>query len=136
MFRKGQRSWNISVTKEARMDPKVVLESSTKCLFRGIFFFTVKKSLKQTNKLQNDTSSSLIGYKTGRAHYRALNSSSFACLVLSFPPLSSPPLSFFISTTQAKYPLIKDFFQCLCNKKRYTLPEPKTQGIWLIFFCS
>ena len=35
---KGQHSWNISVTKEARMDLKVVLELSMECLFRGIFF--------------------------------------------------------------------------------------------------
>ena len=28
---KGQNSWNISVTKEARMDPKVVLESVMEC---------------------------------------------------------------------------------------------------------
>ena len=65
---KGQHLWNISVTKEARMDPKVVLDSSAECLFRGIIFCLQKKSLKQTNKLRNDTSSSLIGYKTGRAH--------------------------------------------------------------------
>ena len=65
---KGQHSWNISVTKEARMDPEVVLDSSAECLFWGIFFCLQKKLLKQTNKLQNYTSSSLIGYKTGRAH--------------------------------------------------------------------
>ena len=35
---KGQHSWNISITKEARMDPEVVLDSSAECLFRGIFF--------------------------------------------------------------------------------------------------
>ena len=86
MLPKGQHSWNISVTKEARVDPKVVLESS---LLESCFAH--KKSLKETNTLQNDTSSSLFGYKTGRAHSRALNSSSFVCLVLSFPPLSSPP---------------------------------------------
>ena len=34
---KGQRSWNISVTKEARVDQKVVLEPSMKCPSRGIF---------------------------------------------------------------------------------------------------
>ena len=28
---KGQHSWNISATKEARVDPKVVLESSMEC---------------------------------------------------------------------------------------------------------
>ena len=38
VLRKGQHSWNISVTKEARSDPKVVLESSMECPFRGIFF--------------------------------------------------------------------------------------------------
>jgi len=64
---KGQHSWNISVTKEARMDPKVVLESSMECHSQGILFFTVKKIVKQTNIQQNDTSSSLIGYKPGRA---------------------------------------------------------------------
>ena len=90
-MRKGQHSWNISVTKQARMDPKVVLELSMECPFRGIFFCPKKQSLKQTNILQNYTSSSLIGYKTGRAHKKALNSSPFICLVLSFPPLSSPP---------------------------------------------
>ena len=68
VLRKGQHSWNISVTKEARVDPKVVLESSAECPFRGIFFFAPKKSVKQTNILQNDTSSPLIGYKTGRAN--------------------------------------------------------------------
>ena len=68
VLRKGQHSWNISVTKEARVDPKVVLESSTECPSRGIFFLSIKKSSKQTNIFQNDTSSSLIGYKTGRAH--------------------------------------------------------------------
>ena len=35
---KGKHSWNISITKEARMDPEVVLDSSAECLFRGIFF--------------------------------------------------------------------------------------------------
>ena len=35
---KGQHSWNISITKEARMDPEVVLDSAAECLFRGIFF--------------------------------------------------------------------------------------------------
>ena len=35
---KGQHSWNISATKQARMDPKVVLESLMECPFRGIFF--------------------------------------------------------------------------------------------------
>ena len=64
---KGQHSWNISVMKEARIDPEVVLELSTECLFRESFF-ACKKLLKQTNILQNDASSSLIGYKTGRAH--------------------------------------------------------------------
>ena len=38
MLLKGQHPRNISVTKEDRMDPKVVLESSMECLFRGIFF--------------------------------------------------------------------------------------------------
>ena len=66
MLPKGQHSWNISVTKEGRVDPKVVLESSMEGPFLGIFF-AYKKSLKQTNILQNDTSSPLIGYKTGRA---------------------------------------------------------------------
>ena len=45
---KGQHSWNISVTKEARVDPKVVLESSMECPSRGIFFCP-KKNVK-TNK--------------------------------------------------------------------------------------
>ena len=37
---KGQHSWNISVTKEARVDPKVVLESLMECPYfaRTIFF--------------------------------------------------------------------------------------------------
>ena len=65
---KGQHSWNISETKEARVDPKVVLESSAECPFRGIFICPPKKLFKQTNILQNDTSSPPIGYKTGRAH--------------------------------------------------------------------
>ena len=43
VLRKGQHSWNISVTKEARVDPKVVLESSMECPSRGIFF-SVKKN--------------------------------------------------------------------------------------------
>ena len=34
---KGQHSWNISITKEARIDPEVVLDSSAECLFWGIF---------------------------------------------------------------------------------------------------
>ena len=38
MLWKGQHSWNISVMKEARADLKVVLESSTECPSRGIFF--------------------------------------------------------------------------------------------------
>ena len=38
VLRKGQHSWNISVMKEARMVPKVVLESSMEFLFHGIFF--------------------------------------------------------------------------------------------------
>ena len=40
---KGQHSWNISVTKEARVDPKVVLESSMECPSRGNFLLPVKK---------------------------------------------------------------------------------------------
>ena len=91
MLRKEQHSWNISVTKEARMEPKVLLESSMECLFGGIFL-PVKKLSKQTNILQNHTSRSLIVYKKGRAHYKALNSSLFVCLELSFSPLSSPSL--------------------------------------------
>ena len=35
---KGLHSWNISITKEARMDPEVVLDFSAECLFWGIFF--------------------------------------------------------------------------------------------------
>ena len=38
VLRKGQYSWNISVKKEARVDPKVVLELSAECPFGGIFF--------------------------------------------------------------------------------------------------
>ena len=38
VLRKGQHSWNISVTKEARVDPKVVLELLMECPSRGIFF--------------------------------------------------------------------------------------------------
>ena len=64
---KGQHSWNISVTKKARVDPKVVLESSMECPFWESFF-ACNFFFKRTNILQNDTSSSLIGYKTGRAH--------------------------------------------------------------------
>ena len=45
---KGQHSWNISVTKEARMDPKVVLESSIKCPYQEIFF--APKKILETNK--------------------------------------------------------------------------------------
>ena len=41
---KGQHTWNISVTKEARADPKVVLESSTECPSRGIFFSSIEKN--------------------------------------------------------------------------------------------
>ena len=66
-MQKGQHSWKISVMKEARVDPKVVLESLMECPSRGIFFPPVKKSFKQTNILKNDATSSLIGYKTGRA---------------------------------------------------------------------
>ena len=66
--------------------------------FSRNLFLPVKKMLKQTNKLQNYTSSSLIGCKTGTAHKRTLNSSSFVCLVLSFPPLSSPPLWYLVTT--------------------------------------
>ena len=81
MLPKGQHSWNISVTKEAKVDPKVVLESSMECPSRGIFFFPyLFCKNKKTYILQNDTSSSLIGYKTGRANKRALNSRSFVCL--------------------------------------------------------
>ena len=35
---KGQQSWNIFVTKEARVDPKAVLESSMECLLGFLFF--------------------------------------------------------------------------------------------------
>ena len=35
---KGQLSWNISLMKEARVDPKIVLELSMECPSRGIFF--------------------------------------------------------------------------------------------------
>ena len=48
MLRKGQHSWNISVRKEAMVDPKVVLESSMECPSRGIFF--VHKKIIKTNK--------------------------------------------------------------------------------------
>ena len=91
VLRRGQHSWNISVTKEARAYPKVVLELSTECPSWRIFICPWKKSSKQTNIFQNYTSSSLIGYKTGRAHLRALKRHSFVCLALSFPPLSSLP---------------------------------------------
>ena len=36
---KGQHSWNISVMKEARVDPKIVLELSMKCPSLGIFSY-------------------------------------------------------------------------------------------------
>ena len=39
MLPKGQHSWNISVTKEARVDPKVVLESLMECPSEVIFFW-------------------------------------------------------------------------------------------------
>ena len=35
---KGQHSWNISAMKEARMDPKLVLELSMECPSWGSFF--------------------------------------------------------------------------------------------------
>ena len=41
--RKGQHSWNISVTKEARMDTKVVLNRRLNALF-GEYFFARKKN--------------------------------------------------------------------------------------------
>ena len=66
--RKEKHLWNISVTKEARMDPKVVLESLRNAFIGESFFASEKKLSKQRHILQNDTSSSLIGYKTGRAH--------------------------------------------------------------------
>ena len=43
MLPKGQHSWNISVMKEARVDPKVVLELSTECS-SGESFFVHKKN--------------------------------------------------------------------------------------------
>ena len=60
---KGQNSWNISVSKEANVDLKVVLESMMECPSGIIFFFTCKKMFKQTSIFQNDTSSFLIGEK-------------------------------------------------------------------------
>ena len=48
VLRKGQHSWNISVTKEARMDPEVVLDSSAECLFRESFF--ARKKIVKTNE--------------------------------------------------------------------------------------
>ena len=46
---KGQHSWNISVTKEARGDPKVVLELLMECPSWGFFvFFQKKNSNKET----------------------------------------------------------------------------------------
>ena len=45
---KGQHSWNISVTKEARVDPKVVLESSMECPSRESIF--ARKKIVKTNK--------------------------------------------------------------------------------------
>ena len=48
---KRQQSWNISLTKEARIDPKVVLESSVECNFLGIFFCPWTNLWKQTKKL-------------------------------------------------------------------------------------
>ena len=50
---KGQHSWNISVTKESRVDPKVDLESLMECPFRGIFFARRKiiKTNQPTSKL-------------------------------------------------------------------------------------
>ena len=66
---KGQLSWNISLMKEARVDPKIVLELSMECPSRGIFFFPyLFCKNKKTYILQNDTSSSIVGYKPGRAH--------------------------------------------------------------------
>ena len=38
VLRKGQHSWNISVTKESRINPNVVLELSMECLFGEILF--------------------------------------------------------------------------------------------------
>ena len=46
MLPKGQCSWNIAVTKEARMDPKVVLEFRWNTLI-GEYFLSIKKSSKQ-----------------------------------------------------------------------------------------
>ena len=50
---KGQHSWNISVTKEARVDPRVVLESSMECPSRESIFACKKivKTNKHTSKL-------------------------------------------------------------------------------------
>ena len=47
----------------------------------GNLFLPVKKILKQTNILQNDNSSNLIGCKTGRAHLRALLKQQFIRLL-------------------------------------------------------
>ena len=44
MLPKGQHLWNTSVTKEARMDSKVVLELLMECLFLGNLYFTIKKN--------------------------------------------------------------------------------------------
>ena len=44
---KGQNSWNISVSKEANVDLKVVLELMMECPSRIIFFSPVKKRLNK-----------------------------------------------------------------------------------------
>ena len=50
---KGQHSWNISLTKEARVDPKVVLELSMECLTLEIFFARkkIRKKIKTYFKI-------------------------------------------------------------------------------------
>ena len=91
------------------------------------FFGRKIESLKQTNILKNDTSSPLIGYKTGRAHQKTLNSSLFVCLVLSFPPPKTEKFAMHCNE------LLMYVLKCWLYKSGY---DEKTTTIDTIFIAS
>ena len=83
----------MSLTKEARVDPKVVLELSAH--FREYFFLNKQAYLKKILQAL------LLVTKQAEPIKGLLNSSSFVCLALSFPPLSSPPCT--VSNPSVRY---------------------------------
>ena len=86
------------VTNEVRGGAKGTLKSCVECPSCGTLFFLHENNFHNKRRyfiLIHHTHIVYwllaIGYKVGCPHLRAMNSSSFVCLYLSFRPLSSPP---------------------------------------------